>query len=456
MSLSIVILAAGQGKRMVSDLPKVLHPLGGLPLLQHVVSTAQQLNPNKIHVIYGKGGNLVQEKLKNPSLNWVEQKEQLGTGHAVQQALPFCDDNDLVMVLYGDVPLITQNTLEKLIAVADKNTIAYLVAQVADPTGLGRIIRDNNKRISQIIEHKDASEEQKKINEINTGVLVAPARYLKKWLPLLKNNNKQKEYYLTDIVAMANQENIPVIAVETTDCDEFRGVNDPWELSVVERLWQRRRAKEFMQAGVLIADPDRIDFRGEDICIAAGVFLDINVILKSPINIGAKSHIEANVIISDSNLGEQVLVKANSVIESAKIANHCELGPFARIRPETVLANHVKVGNFVEVKKSQLGAHSKANHLSYLGDAKIGEHVNIGAGTITCNYDGVNKSQTIIGDNAFIGSNTSLVAPIEIGENATVGAGSTLNKNAPAQKLTVARAKQVTIENWQRPRKKDK
>ncbi len=456
MSLSIVILAAGQGKRMASDLPKVLHKVGGTSLLQHVINTAQQLKPTKIQVVYGKGGELVQQELRSAKVAWVQQKEQLGTGHALQQALPLCDDNDLVMVLYGDVPLITKDTLEKLLEKADKNHIAYLVAKVAEPSGLGRIVRDNNNHIAQIVEQKDASEEQQKICEINTGVLVAPARHLKKWLPLLKNNNQQKEYYLTDIVAMANQEKIPVIAVETTDQDEFRGVNDPWELSIAERLWQKRRAKEFMQAGVLIADPSRIDFRGDDIKLAPGVFLDINVILNGTVHIGKHSRIEANVILTDAVIGESTTIKANSLIEGAQIANHCEIGPFARIRPETKLADHVKIGNFVEVKKTKFAAHSKANHLSYLGDATIGEKVNIGAGTITCNYDGVNKSQTIIHDGVFVGSNTSLVAPIEIGKNATLGAGSTFSKNVPAEKLTVARAKQVTIENWQRPRKKDK
>lgn len=455
MSLSIVILAAGQGKRMASSLPKVLHRVGGLPLLQHVITTAQQLNPTKIQVVYGKGGDLVKQELNSQAVNWVEQKEQLGTGHAVQQALPFCDDQDLVMVLYGDVPLITKLTLKNLLEKAGQNNLAYLVAQVADPQGLGRIVRDHNKQIAKIVEQKDASEEERKICEINTGVLVAPARYLKKWLPLLKNNNHQKEYYLTDIVALANQEKIPVVAVETSDPEEFRGVNDPWELSVAERLWQRRRAKEFMQSGVLIADPNRIDFRGADIKIEPGVFLDINVILSGKVSIGKNSRIEAQVILTDTIIGENAVIKANSIIEGARIANYCEVGPFARIRPETELADHVKIGNFVEVKKSQLGSHSKANHLSYLGDAKIGEKVNIGAGTITCNYDGANKWPTVIDDGAFIGSNVSLVAPIEVGANATVGAGSTLGKNAPAEKLTVARAKQTTIENWQRPCKKE-
>ncbi len=455
MPLSVVILAAGKGKRMASSVPKVLHNVGGLPLLQRVVTTTEAISPHKIYVIYGNGGSAVKDVLNFLNVQWVEQEQQLGTGHAVLQALPFCDDNDLVMVLYGDVPLITSETLQRLMAQAGQNNIAYLISTVSDPTGLGRIVRDKNGYIIKIVEQRDANDEQLNIREINTGVLVAPARLLKKWLPTIKNNNKQQEYYLTDIVECAVNEAIPVVAIETQDPDEFYGVNSCYELSVAERHYQLRLARQLMEKGVQIADPNRVDFRTPDIEIGQDVFIDINTIFNGKIKIGDGSSIGANVILSDVEIGANVTIKANSVIDGATIADHCIIGPFARLRPETVLQSHVHVGNFVEVKKSILGERTKANHLTYLGDATIGSDVNIGAGTITCNYDGANKWQTIIHDGAFIGSNVALVAPIEIGFSATVGAGSTLNKNAPAQQLTVSRAKAVSVSQWQRPKKEN-
>jgi len=455
MSLSVIILAGGKGKRMVSSLPKVLHRIGGTTLLQHVVRIAQKLDPKKINVVYGNGGSMVKDELSFLPVNWVEQKKQLGTGHAVLQALPHCDDNDTVLILYGDTPLVRRTTLERLLKAVGKSKVAFLVAEVTDPTGLGRIIRDKQNHILRIVEQKDATNEQKEIREINTGIVAAPAKLLKKWLPNLKNNNSQKEYYLTDIVEIAADENIPVAGVTTHDQGEVQGINDCWQLSLAERFYQKRLAKKLMMNGVRIVDPERIDFRSTDFEIAPDVTLDINVIIKGKVKIGSHTKIGPNVSLKDVEIGEGVTVKAHSVLEGAVIKNDCIVGPFARIRPETTLEQNTHIGNFVEIKKSTIGEGSKANHLTYIGDATIGKDVNVGAGVITCNYDGANKWETIIGDNAFIGSNVALVAPINIGEGATVGAGSTLNKDAPEKQLTVARTKQATISNWQRPTKQN-
>lgn len=455
MSLSVVILAGGKGKRMASSLPKVLHAIGGTSLLEHVVRIAEKLNPQKINTIYGNGGSMVKEALSFLSVNWVEQKEQLGTGHAVLQALPHCDDNDTILVLYGDTPLIRKATLERLLEAAGKEKVAFLVAKVSDPTGLGRIIRDKENHILKIVEQKDATDKEKEIREINTGIVAAPAKLLKKWLPNLKNQNSQKEYYLTDIVEIAVSENIPVVGVTTHDQAEVQGINDCWQLSLAERFYQKRLAKKLMMRGVRIIDPERIDFRSQDFDIAPDVTLDINTVIKGKVRIGSHAKIGPNVILKDVEIGEGVIIKAQSVIEGAVIKTGCVVGPFARIRPGTVLEENVHIGNFVEVKKSTIGQSSKANHLTYIGDAKIGKSVNVGAGVITCNYDGANKWETIIGDRAFIGSNVALVAPITIGQEATIGAGSTLSESAPENQLTVARAKQVSISHWKRPEKQN-
>lgn len=455
MSLSVVILAAGKGKRMASSLPKVLHCIGGISLLQHVVRTIEKLKPAKINTVYGNGGSMVKDVLSFLSVNWIEQKEQLGTGHAVLQALPFCDDNDLILVLYGDTPLVKKATLERLLKQVGQDKVGLLVAKVEDPTGLGRIIRDKQNHILKIVEQKDANTEQKIIREINTGIVAAPAKLLKKWLPALKNNNKQKEYYLTDIVEMAVNENVSVVGVTTHDQGEVQGINDCWQLSLAERFYQKRLAKKLMLCGVRVVDPSRIDFRSQDFEIASDVTLDINVVIKGTVKIGAHSKIGPNVSLKDVEIGENVTIKAHSVIEGAVIKNGCVVGPFARIRPGTVLEENARIGNFVEIKKSHIGENSKASHLIYIGDATIGKNVNVGAGVITCNYDGANKWQTIVGDNVFIGSNVALVAPIQIGKGATIGAGSTLNKDAPEKQLTIARAKQVSTSNWQRPEKQN-
>ncbi len=453
MLLSVIILAAGKGKRMASNLPKVMHQLGGLPLLERVVNTAKKLSPSLINVVYGNGGSRVREACDYLPVSWSEQPQQFGTGHAVMTALPNCLEKGRVLVLYGDVPLISAQTLKQLLDETPKDSLGLLVAKLKDPTGLGRIIRDDDGKILEIVEHKDASEAQLAIDEINTGIMVCPVEFLKGWLPKLKNNNHQGEYYLTDVVALAVEEGIPVNGVVASCPEETKGVNDLWQLANLERSFQRRQAKQFTLAGVTIRDPERVDFRGDDIQMSKDVTLDINVVLEGTIRIGEGSHIGPGVVLKDVSIGENVCIEANSIIEGAVIGDHCHVGPFARLRPGSILEEKAKVGNFVEMKKSILGPGSKANHLSYLGDAIIGSDVNIGAGTITCNYDGANKWETIIQDNAFIGSNSSLVAPVVIGENATVGAGSTISQDAPNDLLTVSRAPQRSVEGWQRPEK---
>lgn len=452
MGLHIIILAAGKGQRMMSDLPKVLHPLGGKPLLERVVNTAQQLTPQAIHVVYGNGGSAVMEILQHLPVNWVEQPQLLGTGHAVLQALPHCPDEERVLILYGDVPLISAELLKTLLSQTPAEGLGLIVADLANPQGFGRIIRNESGQIVAIIEQRDATEQQLRIQEINTGIITAPARYLKKWLPQLKNTNRQQEYYLTDIIAVAAREGLDVYGAKASCSEETRGVNDKLELAALERIYQRQTALALLAQGVMVADPARLDIRGET-SIAADVFLDINVILEGRVVIGKNSRIGPHVWLKNVEIGENVEILANSVIEGAVIGDHCHIGPFARIRPDTVLAAGVKIGNFVEVKKTKIGVRSKVPHLTYLGDAALGEHVNIGAGAITCNYDGQDKHPTQIGDGAFIGSHTALVAPVIIGKNATIGAGSTITRDAPADTLTVARAKQVTVKGWRRRQK---
>ncbi|OGT42593.1 MAG: UDP-N-acetylglucosamine diphosphorylase/glucosamine-1-phosphate N-acetyltransferase [Gammaproteobacteria bacterium RIFCSPHIGHO2_12_FULL_40_19] len=450
MTLSIVILAAGKGKRMASHLPKVMHPLGGVSLLERVVKTAESLHPKKIHVVYGNGGSTLPESLPHLSVHWVFQKEQLGTGHAVMQALPACSDNERILVLYGDVPVISSHTLRQLLDEAPEQGVGLLVTELEDPTGFGRIVRDHDDNIVAIIEEKDATRTQRAIKEINTGIVTAPAKFLKECLPRVSNHNAQNEYYLTDMIALAVEDGVPVRSVAAQNSNETRGVNDPWQLATLERYYQGERARALAYSGVIIMDPARLDIRG-DVSVAPSTKLDVNVILEGNVNIGSGCDIGPNVIIKNSKLGVRVKILANSVIEGAVIEDDCVVGPFARVRSETVLKSKSTVGNFVEIKKTTLGENSKASHLTYLGDAMIGKNVNIGAGTITCNYDGVNKWQTTIADGAFIGSNTSLIAPIEIGKDATIAAGSAVSKNAPAEQLTITRAKQTVVPNWKRP-----
>lgn len=452
MSLTIIILAAGQGKRMQSRLPKVLHKLADKSLLEHVVNAAQSLNPQNIYVVYGHAGDQVRNQLTHLETNWVEQKQQLGTGHAVAQAIPLIDDNAQVLILVGDAPLITPTTLQHLIQQTPKDSVGMVTINMPNPTGLGRIVRDQAGKVIAIVEEKDATPTQKQIQEINSGIIVAPANKLKNWLTNLKNNNHQNEYYLTDIVAMAVADKINITTTNANSPEEVQGINDRVQLAQLERYYQRKRAEQLMLNGVTLLDPKRLDIRGELDC-APDVTIDINVIIEGKVTIGSGSHIGPNTILRDVTIGENVVIKSNSVIEEATIANDCTIGPFARIRPGTQLANEVHVGNFVEIKNSEVAAKSKINHLSYVGDATIGQGVNIGAGTITCNYDGANKHRTIIEDEAFIGSNTALVAPITVGKRATIGAGSTLNRDAPADTLTLSRAEARTVSGWKRPTK---
>lgn len=449
MGLHVIVLAAGKGRRMVSDLPKVLHPLGGKPLLERVVDTAQQLTPQAIHVVYGNGGAMVSQALKHLPVNWVEQTQLLGTGHAVSQALPHCGDDEQALILYGDVPLISVHSLRLLLSETPANGVGLIVAELPDPTGFGRIIRNAEGGITAIVEHRDATEAQRAIKEINTGIMTAPVTQLKKWLPQLRNQNQQQEFYLTDIIALAAAEGLSVCGAQAHSNEETRGVNDRTELAALERYYQHQTANALMRQGVTIADPGRIDIRG-DVSIAPDVFLDVNVILEGRVVIGKNSHIGPNVLLKNVEVGDGVTILANSVIEGAIIGDHCEVGPFARVRSDTVIEPGVKLGNFIEVKKTFIGRDSKAHHFGYLGDAVIGSQVNIGAGTITCNYDGKYKHQTQIADGAFIGSHTALVAPVSIGKNATIGAGSTITHDAPENTLTLSRARQTTIKGWKR------
>lgn len=453
MPLTIVILAAGQGKRMQSDLPKVLQPLAGRPLLQHVIATAQTLGPAAIHVVYGHGGERVRETLAAAPVSWVLQAEQRGTGHALAQAMPQIDDGDLVLVLYGDVPLIRTETLQALIAPAGPAAVTLLTAELDDPTGYGRIVRNARGQVQRIVEEKDATARQRRIREGNTGVLVAPAKRLRRWLARLKADNAQGELYLTDIVAMAVAEKVKVLPQVADNATEVLGVNDRLQLAEVEAAYRARRARALLLAGVTLVDPLRIDVRGE-LEVGRDTQIDVNVVFEGRVRLGHRVSIGPNCVIRDSEIGDDSVVFPNCVIERANIGPACRIGPFARFRPSSTLARGVHVGNFVEVKNSVLGAGSKSNHLTYLGDAVIGSGVNVGAGTVTCNYDGVNKSQTHIDDGAFIGSGSMLVAPVRIGARATIGAGSTITKDTPPDKLTLERSKQVTIDAWQRPTKK--
>ncbi len=451
-SLHVIILAAGAGKRMKSVLPKVLQPIAGRPMLAHAIDAARALQPAAIHVVYGHGGEAVRVAFDDqPDLVWAEQKAQLGTGHAVQQAMPAVPDTAQVLVLYGDVPLIRAETLRALIA--DAPRLAVLVAEPADPTGYGRIVRDAEGKVAAIVEQKDADDEQKRIRTINTGIITAESTALRRWLSGLSNRNAQGEYYLTDVFASAAAEYTPAEMVHVADPQEAEGANDPWQLSQLERAWQLRAAKALCEQGARLLDPSRLDQRGT-VKVGRDVEIDANVVLEGKVELGDGVRIGAFVRLKDVTLGAGTEVRPHCDLEGVVSEGAAQIGPFARLRPGTVLADGVHVGNFVETKKVTLGVGSKANHLTYLGDAVIGSKVNIGAGTITCNYDGVNKSTTTIGDHAFIGSNSALVAPVTIGEGATIAAGSVITRNAPDGKLTLARARQETIDGWKRPVKK--
>ncbi|QTS84232.1 bifunctional UDP-N-acetylglucosamine diphosphorylase/glucosamine-1-phosphate N-acetyltransferase GlmU [Coxiella endosymbiont of Amblyomma nuttalli] len=458
MVLRVVILAAGKGERMVSGISKMLHSIGGISLLERVVRTTQLLKAHTIYVVYGNGGSLVREKLNHLPVHWVKQNEQLGTGHAVLQVIPFCNDNDQVLVLYGDVPLISVKTLQALLDSTPSSGLGLVIAELPDSvsTGLGRIIRNKFGSIISVIEHKDADKQQLKIREIHTGIMTTSSTNLKKWLPTIGNNNLQKEYYLTDTVAAAVAEGCPVGSVMAHCFEEVQGVNNRWDLGKLERYFQQSMAKKLSLSGATIIDPNRIDIRGDDVHVGHDVIIDINVILEGTILLGRNVRIGPNVLLKNVTIDENTEILANSVIENTIIGAQCSVGPFARIRPGSVLEEGTKVGNFVEMKQSTLGKGSKANHLTYLGDATIGKNVNIGAGTIICNYDGTNKWPTKIEDDAFIGSNVVLVAPVVIGENATIGAGSIITQNVLSNHLTLARERQRTIKNWRHSKKKKK
>ena len=454
MHLSVVILAAGQGKRMNSDLPKVLQPLAGQPLLHHVIRTALELAPNNIYVVYGHGGAQVQAALPHAPVEWILQADQLGTGHAVMQAMSVIPDDHTLLVLYGDVPLIRVPSLKKLIAAADAGALAVLSVDLDDAMGYGRILRGADGHVCAIVEQRDASPDELQIRELNSGLMAAPAGRLRDWLLGLGTNNSQREYYLTDVVVGAVRAGNRVDAVRTANASEVMGVNDKRQLAQVEALYRRERADELMFAGATLADPARIDIRG-DVELGRDVFIDVNAVLIGRVRLGKGVRIGPNCLISNSDLGAGTEVLANSVIDTASVAENCRIGPFARVRPKTTLHRDAHIGNFVEIKASEIGAGSKANHLSYVGDARVGSGVNIGAGTITCNYDGKNKWPTVIEEGAFIGSGSMLVAPVRIGAGATIGAGSTIGQNAPDGELTLTRAKQVTVAGWTRPRKLD-
>jgi bifunctional UDP-N-acetylglucosamine pyrophosphorylase / glucosamine-1-phosphate N-acetyltransferase len=453
--LSVVILAAGEGKRMKSDLPKALQPLAGRPLLEYVIDTARSLEPAAVHVVYGHGGERVPAAFAGEPIRWTLQPERRGTGHALLQAMPQIPDDHTVLVLYGDAPLIRRATLLELLGRAPRAEVSLLTIRTDDPAGYGRIVRDRRGRVRRIVEENDASRAQLAIRECNTGVLAAPARLLRGWLARLSPNNSQGEYYLTDVIALAVRERTPVRPVVAALATEALGVNDKVQLAAAEGAVRARTARELMLAGVRVADPARLDVRGE-VTHGADVFLDVNVVLEGRVTLADGVHIGPGCLIRDSELGPRTEVLAHCVIEQATVGADCRVGPFARLRPGAALATEVHIGNFVEVKDAALGPGSKANHLAYIGDAALGARVNIGAGTIVANYDGARKQRTVIEDDVHTGSNSVLVAPITVGAGATIGAGSTVTQAVPSGKLTLARARQTTVEGWRRPAKEKK
>jgi len=448
--MEVIVLAAGQGKRMRSVLPKVLQPLAAKPMLAHVLDTARILEARRIVVVYGHGGEVVREALDAPDLAWARQDPPQGTGHAVQQAMPLVDDGDTALILYGDVPLIGVPTLQRLMAAASDTTLALLTVSMDNPTGYGRILRDGAGKVTRIVEEKDATADERRVQEVNTGILAAPVARLRQWLGNLNNDNAQGEYYLTDIIAMAVADGLEVVTTQPDAFEETLGVNNKTQLAELERIHQRNIARRLTDAGVTVIDPARLDVRGSLEC-GRDVEIDINCIFEGTVVLGDGVRIGANCIVRNATLGAGTRVAAFSQIEDTTMGEACIIGPYARTRPGTVLGNDVHLGNFVEVKNSIIADHSKANHLAYVGDADIGQRVNVGAGTITCNYDGANKFRTIIEDDVFIGSDTQLVAPVRVGKGATLGAGTTLTKDAPAEQLTVSRARQMSLAGWQRP-----
>ena len=452
-TLNIVILAAGKGKRMHSDRPKVLHPLAGRPLLQHVLDTAIQFAPGNTCVVYGHGGESVPQAMAQYQASFVMQEPQLGTGHAVQQALPQLGDGSLTLVLYGDVPLIRPATLEKMFTLPDALTL--LTIHLSNPAGYGRIVRDGAGNVSCIVEEKDATAEQRAIREVNTGILVAPTRLLRNWLAKLDNKNAQGEYYLTDIVAMAVAQGVAVQTVQPAHPWEVMGVNSKAQLAELERIWQHEQAHQLLVQGVTLADPARLDVRGKLVC-GRDVEVDVGCLFEGEVHLGNNVRVGAYSIIKNSRIGANAHIEPYSHVDRAEIGENCRIGPYARLRPGSKLHDEVHIGNFVEIKNSEIAAGSKANHLSYIGDSSVGSRVNIGAGTITCNYDGANKHRTVIEDDVFIGSNTQLVAPVTVKRGATIGAGSTITREAPEGELTLSRAKQVTVAGWKRPVKEKK
>jgi bifunctional UDP-N-acetylglucosamine pyrophosphorylase/glucosamine-1-phosphate N-acetyltransferase len=452
MKLGVVVLAAGKGTRMRSALPKVLHRLAGRPLLGHVLDAAAALGAAQVCVVYGHGGDQVPAAFPQAKAHWVEQTQRLGTGHAVMQAMPAMAAMDRVLVLYGDVPLIEPETLNRLVDDSAATRLGLLTMDLADPTGYGRIVRDKSDRVLRIVEHKDASAAERAISEVNTGIIVAERASLDHWLSRIGNDNVQREYYLTDVIGLAVGDGVEVATTAAETLEEVAGVNDRAQLAELERHFQRGIADQLMLGGTTVADPARLDVRGSLIC-DQDVVLDVNLVCEGRVRIGANCRIGPNCILKDCTLGPGVEVMAHSIIEGASVAAGARIGPFARLRPGSAIAEDCHIGNFVEVKKARIAAGTKINHLSYIGDAEIGAGVNVGAGTITCNYDGANKHLTRIGDRAFIGSNTALVAPVAVGPGATIGAGSVINRDAPPDQLTLTRAQQTTIEHWQRPTK---
>ncbi len=451
-AMSVVILAAGKGTRMYSDLPKVLHTLAGKPMVQHVIDAANNLGAQHVHLVYGHGGDLLKNTLSDSSLNWVLQAEQLGTGHAMQQAAPFFADDEDILMLYGDVPLISVESLQRLRDAKPLGGIGLLTVKLDDPTGYGRIARENGKVVG-IVEHKDATEEQRKIDEINTGILVANGADLKRWLAKLDNNNAQGEFYITDIIALAHHEGREITAVHPDRLSEVEGVNNRLQLSRLERVYQSEQADKLLLAGVMLRDPARFDLRGE-LTHGRDVEIDTNVIIEGSVTLGHRVKIGTGCVIKNSVIGDDCEISPYTVVDDSTLAAACTIGPFTRLRPGAELAEGAHVGNFVEMKKARLGKGSKAGHLSYLGDAEIGDNVNIGAGTITCNYDGANKFKTIIGDDVFVGSDSQLVAPVTIARGATIGAGTTVTRNVGEDELVISRVKQTHIQGWLRPVKK--
>ena len=440
---------------MYSDLPKVLHPLAGRALLDHALATARGLKPARLCVVYGYGGDTVPNNIAGADIAWVEQAEQLGTGHALQQALPHLAADGLTLVLYGDVPLTRHETLARLLEMAGSDNMALLTAEFPDPTGYGRIVRSPDGQVERIVEQKDATDAERQISEINTGILAAPSAKLANWLGQLKNNNAQGEYYLTDTIAMAVSEGVPVKTSHPHALWEVLGVNSKLQMAELERIYQRNYAETLANRGVMILDPARFDVRGELDC-GRDVVIDVNCVFEGRVTLANNVSIGANCVLKNVSVAQGTTIQSFSHIEDTQIGDNCRIGPFARIRPGTTLANDSHIGNFVEVKNSQIGVGSKVNHLSYVGDATVGSKVNIGAGTITCNYDGANKHRTVIEDDVFIGSDTQLIAPVTVAKGATIGAGSTITHNAPAGELTISRVKQVTIAGWTRPVKKSK